>query len=877
MWLVILLVLALFLFTLFWVVVPFVVQLIVTHSGINVVSLGLSSPTKNSVFLTSQMELVKPGVATMLSAEVKAFRMEMHLVPEEQVVPPDILPGSSSDDITRIGDFGMPPISLHGGKTKEIVAVEQRFLISSEDNMVSLGASLLREKQLQIRVLGHSKVHVPNILLGLFGSYSVTFDKTLTIPGLDNLKGVIELTKFELPGEVFDPDDKKKVIAVEAEARINNPTNYTLELGHVLKLDCQFQNASMSRVELIDFVLTPGITENVTVKGVFAPTDFEKAADFLSEFVGGGGGNDIAEQKVWLHAKGLDVWFNRIGGSSWTGGEHGGGDRAEDEEEPEHTFSANKDHNDDQNQIRIPWFSRLVQSMASETGLNKVDGREFIRGVNISEIGFDVPGGEDNLHAWGLLDIDFKIPFAKFNYSITSLGAELDISQNNYTSSTASMKETEVGYIPNYADHSGILRIKMPLSPVALTNASAFNDLLFDVYSKPLVHIDLGGKGVAVMSSVLNPRWHLHDIPISVKTTIQGWNQFRDAAITVSHIDILKSQTTATQVHVGAVLELENKTPLSANLGFLPAHLIADNRVSLGTVKAYNAKLQAWSTARVEATVIVDRNSNGTEWLSGFTSPNERVPEPAPGPAAPAGVVERGSLQIFLKRRGRPEPSALHQVQASRPTEHINMNSLGPPTSNVIMPVLERLLGDHLSNRTVAATACGAYEELWQNLTFLVPVSKRLKDIQVRIPGRRRNLLSWVQILLGPQVILLKLQAVMSLENTFSASLLVKTAYGVVYAGDNQDILFGSVNVTFAGDGWLVPAKSNATSEPVTGELLLQACVQRPLDCGKVVEQLFGNTLATLDVSMTALVEGKFKITVNATERNVPLSLHHKL
>lgn len=205
------------------------------------------------------------------------------------------------------------------------------------------------------------------------------------------------------------------------------------------------------------------------------------------------------------------------------------------------------------------------------------------------------------------------------------------------------------------------------------------------------------------------------------------------------------------------------------------------------------------------------------------------------------------------------------------------MNSLGPPTSNVIMPVLERLLGDHLSNRTVAATACGAYEELWKNLTFLVPVSKRLKDIQVRIPGRRRNLLSWVQILLGPQVILLKLQAVMSLENTFSASLLVKTAYGVVYAGDNQDILFGSVNVTFAGDGWLVPAKSNATSEPVTGELLLQACVQRPLDCGKVVEQLFGNTLATLDVSMTALVEGKFKITVNATERNVPLSLHHKL
>ncbi len=108
---------------------------------------------------------------------------------------------------------------------------------------------------------------------------------------------------------------------------------------------------------------------------------------------------DPSENKVFLDAKGVSITFYN-----------------------ETAAKIGKDP-----QYKIPWFSKLVESMTSSTGLTKVNGREFVQGVNITEIGFNVPGGVDNLSAFGELQINFKIPFAKFDYAITRLGANMTV------------------------------------------------------------------------------------------------------------------------------------------------------------------------------------------------------------------------------------------------------------------------------------------------------------------------------------------------------------------------------------------------------------------------------------------------------------------
>ncbi len=257
--------------------------------------------------------------------------------------------------------------------------------------------------------------------------------------------------------------------------------------------------------------------------------------------------------------------------------------------------------------------------------------------------------------------------------------------------------------------------------------------------------------------------------------------------------------------------------------------------------------------------------AEGGQLLPSSTSAFAEAPTAAalsrfPPPSATA--LPAASIRGISSESGKPKPLSTRS------------------SKDVITPVLEKMLGMHLSNRTVTnAFACGAYEKLWQNLTFLQPVTKKLTDISVSVPGHEKNLLSWIQVLLGPQVIFLKLQALLTIENTFSSALVVKNAYGLVYVGDSQDLLFGSVNVSFVNAtsaGWYIPAKKNATSDPIWGQILLQECVTHPITCGKVLQQLIGNTLATLSVELTAAVEGKFELTVNATEKNVPMSLHQK-
>ncbi|CAD7967890.1 unnamed protein product [Amoebophrya sp. A120] len=1026
--------------------IPLGIQQVVNRSSVSILSMSLTSPSLTTMKLASVMQL-HPSVSG-LSATLDGFEVTMRLARNERGSSQQLsekinrrttTPKDDKDESDAIGTFQQPSIYLSGGPGAIEVPVESNFTITNQENMVKLGALLLASKRLKIRVTGATRVKKFNGWV----NYGVAFDQTVELVGLNHLKNVIDLKTFELPGEVEidDGEDdtsatssssastsssrgtrskkkKKKVLSVKASADINNPTNYTLALGYKLKLQCLYKNTSMSYVELENFTLTPGITKNVTVTGIFNPENLDVAADFLAEFVNGtgkettsstpGGGiassssddrhheadlNLVADpdaEKMHSQARALPPRRSTSGAGQQLQGPAGhqlDADPSEskvflDAKGVSITFyneTAAKIGKDPE--YKIPWFSKLVESMTSSTGLTKVNGREFVQGVNITEIGFNVPGGVDNLSAFGELQINFKIPFAKFDYAITNLGANMTVRlKSDAVNAVAEMPLTKIEYLPNKTDHSGVLKIKMPSSKVQLQNVTAFNNLIYSIYNEKSVELELGGVGSATMSSCLSSKWQLHSIPLLVQTKIQGWNRFAgNGGIKVKDIDILPEFTDEHNVNVAATIELENQTPLSAKLGFLPAHLIVTNEdyplkdgsVSLGTVQAYEVGLKSWSLNRIRGNIVVDKRSNGT-WPHGVderTRPSasmRSITAPRPGfdvyqqghenrnlmlrdhvqnlvktALQNTGVLETGgpaqALQLqsiprmFLPptpttlsgpvsadhtgaeggqllpsstsafaeapaaaaseyhRSRLPPPSATALPAASASASNIggiisNGNSNSKPLStrskDVITPVLEKMLGMHLSNRTVTnAFACGAYEKLWQNLTFLQPVTKKLTDISVSVPGHEKNLLSWIQVLLGPQVIFLKLQALLTIENTFSSALVVKNAYGLVYVGDTQDLLFGSVNVSFVNAtsaGWYIPAKKNATSDPIWGQILLQECVTHPITCGKVLQQLIGNTLATLSVELTAAVEGKFELTVNATEKNVPMSLHQK-
>ncbi|CAD7967178.1 unnamed protein product [Amoebophrya sp. A25] len=772
---------------------------------------------------------------------------------------------ASEDHGTEIGSFEMHPLELDGNAVE--IAVDKRLKILNAKNLVEMGNLLLQSKKFQIRVLGHTRLHK----FGL--SYSLTFDQTIEMEGLNNLEGVIQLKTFDLPGEA--PDGKS--ILVDATADIENPTNYTLALGHEIKLATLYEGYSMATITLTDFVLKPGVTKTVKVKGLFFPENLTSAAGFLSQYMQGG------DKLLYLQAKGLDINFKNY--------------RTGDI-------------------FHVPWFTDLVKQMRSSTGMHPVDGRKFVRGVDISEIGFEVLA-EDALSVWGNLDIDFRIPFARFKYAITELEAELKVGQRGIDSSIAKTPMMPVQYIPHPQDHSGTLRIKLTKSPVQLLNVSAFNDLLYDVYQSEAVFLQLSGTGSAVMSSVLSDAWYVPNIPLQVETSIKGWNRFK-SGISVKGIDILPQGTTDRRVHIKATIELDNDTPLAAKLSYLPAYLIARHEaeqcrigededkhdslvavegqehqdevctsvaqdVSLGMVEAFDQSLPANSLAKLHGTIFSDKDSDGT-WPHSETS-RSRGRSRMGLPVLPEHVHEvtepqQESSSYHTRGRGRSKSrSSTSRSSTSSTTVSITLPSSSMEENNytspsIVQDTLEQLLGKHLSNETVNAYAAAATDALWKNLSFLDPFTRKLNHVPVSIPGRSKNLITWVQAVLSADVLLLKLEALLTIENTFSAALLVKKAVGMVYVGDDQDLLFGSVNVTFPGDGWLIGAKSNSTSDTISGDILLTECVLHPLTCGAALEHLLGTTYARVQVHLVAQVESKFELAVNATERNVPLSLH---
>ena len=124
------------------------------------------------------------------------------------------------------------------------------------------------------------------------------------------------------------------------------------------------------------------------------PANLTATADFLSQYVQGST-PPKPNDRLELTAKGVSI-----------------------------SFAGNK---------TIPWMSKVVKVMDARSTLPLVDGRSFIQSTEIKALIFDLQS-ETDITASGDLEIRFKIPFAQFPYSITSLGADLTIGFGEYPS-----------------------------------------------------------------------------------------------------------------------------------------------------------------------------------------------------------------------------------------------------------------------------------------------------------------------------------------------------------------------------------------------------------------------------------------------------------
>lgn len=240
--------------------------------------------------------------------------------------------------------------------------------------------------------------------------------------------------------------------------------------------------------------------------------------------------------------------------------------------------------------------------------------------------------------------------------------------------------------------------------------------------------------------------------------------------------------------------------------------------MSLGLVHAYNVSFEPWSMAEIHSTVWVDKDSNGS-W--------------------PHAVFPSGDHPIFgksISSGGRPLSSAPLRHDA---THHLDP----PPDMTPIEKVLDTSIGNHLSNITIYAYGCGAPEALPPDLQFLAPFTRNLKipNLKVPPPSHDRNLLSWVQLIVNPAKILeMQIDAIMTVNNTFNASISIDSAVGDVYVGaNNYETLLGTVSTSFDPPFW-AGGLSVTKSPVISGQLLLDDCKNHPWDCAGVLAMWSG-------------------------------------
>jgi len=115
----------------------------------------------------------------------------------------------------------------------------------------------------------------------------------------------------------------------------------------------------------------------------------------------------------------------------------------------------------------------------------------------------------------------------------------------------------------------------------------------------------------------------------------------------------------------------------------------------------------------------------------------------------------------------------------------------------------------------------------------------------------------------------------MTVNNSFHAPLVLVFALGRVYAGPNQDLFLGYMNTSLPDGGWHIPAMSEVVSPRLQSEVVLEACVHSPATCIEALITVARNDdPCTVKMEIEMYANGLYHTKVNATEINVPLSMH---
>merc|ERR1712194_804100 len=180
-----------------------------------------------------------------------------------------------------------------------------------------------------------------------------------------------------------------------------------------------------------------------------------------------------------------------------------------------------------------------------------------------------------------------------------------------------------------------------------------------------------------------------------------------------------------------------------------------------------------------------------------------------------------------------------------------------------------------LSNQTIYGEGRGAWEKLPSHLQFTQPFVRDVKVPSLRLLPHDGNLLTWVHLYAGAGIVEMHADVTMTVNNSFHAPLVLVFALGKVYAGPKQDLFLGYMNTSLPDGGWHIPAMSEVQSPRLQSEVVLQECVHNPATCiGALITVAKNKEPCRVEMEIEMYANGLYHTKVNATEINVPLSMH---
>ncbi|KAF9562634.1 hypothetical protein CPC08DRAFT_706528 [Agrocybe pediades] len=543
------------LFVLLFPVVKAIIQLVVKRTTLDVTLASISQPANNSFTLHMESNVFHTGI---INANIQ-FKEPIKV----SWIEPD---GTETD----LGTFELKdPLQTKSKRGFLNETTDFNIIPGQEDQFARFSGALITSQNFTWRLLSHN-LRVQALKFPV--AHGITFDKQVTINGINSFNGAVTLEDFQLPSD--DPAGGINFVAV---TKLNNTSPFSLDLGTVV-FDLSYKNVSLGTGTGENTKIGPGADNTVTLKGTLKPQNgadnLAVVSELFTNYLNGDPSDVVATGVSTLQSDGT----------------------------------------------AISWLSQGLTNLNLHVPFVSKTPIDPIRSINIGDLAlqFDAqqpwtPAAESNTVQAALeLPFGFGLNIGQIenNFMIMKDGnpvAGLSTPLGASKSSISVLSSTDTTGTINITIQDTRLSCPDPQHP-------AFADFNRDLTNSDVADFRLVGQSRAIANLSIG-QITLDPIKVNVSTTLNGLQGLKGKT-TINTVDVTGGSTDG--INLGIQVSIVNPSNLKLSTGDLTLQLLRDGAI-LGTTLLPNLTLNMGeNTINATSSFQANNSPQGKQTLDDF-------------------------------------------------------------------------------------------------------------------------------------------------------------------------------------------------------------------------------------------------------------------